>query len=578
MKISLLPEEVFSRIAAGEVVERPISVVKEAVENSLDGGATEIKVSLFEGGKMRIVVEDNGRGIAYEELPLAAAPHATSKLRTIEELEAVSSLGFRGEALASISAVSRFELRSRAEGEESGGLLKIEGGKQLLHTPIPCRPGTRLSVEDLFYNLPARRKFLKSAAAESRRVFSFLRDMAVAYPGVAFSEESDGKEGFSSSGNGSREDVLRLLWGGEGEIRRCDTAAAHLSLESWFLPCPGRSRSTVVTFVNGRSVNDPLLRGATGSLCRTLVGNWVFFFSLPADLLDVNIHPAKWEIRFRYPGEVYDTVQQAVLNLSGSAPSLAPESFSLEKGRAGIPGQGGPFKGGRAFPSVSRGEDAPAESLFGRVSAPPSTLEEGVYTEDSPFQESSEGEIRFLGQIASGYLLFETEAGVALMDPHAAHERIGYERAQKLSRDSLTLSRCALPLPVPPSLSLAVSGHRQALEDIGFSFSSGEGGIFLEGYPSLPGGLGEDPLRLLRSVLTVWTEDRTAPLEEVLWKRLATAACGLSVKLTTRLSPSEALALWRNLQLCEAPWTCPHGRPTVLALDSGKLQSFFGRE
>ena len=575
MKISLLPEEVFSRIAAGEVVERPLSVVKEAVENSLDGGATEIKVSLFEGGKMRIVVEDNGRGIPFDELPLAAAPHATSKLRTIEELEAVSSLGFRGEALASISAVSRFELRSRAEGEESGGLLKIEGGKQVLHTPIPCRPGTRLSVEDLFYNLPARRKFLKSSAAESRRVFSFLREMAVAYPEVAFSEESDGKKGFSSSGKGSREDVLRLLWGGEGTIRRCDTASAHLSLESWFMPCPGRARSTAVTFVNGRSVNDPLLRGATGSLCRTLVGNWVFFFTLPADLLDVNIHPAKWEIRFRYPGEVYDTVQQAVLTLSGSAPSLAPGDFSPEKGRGAS--RGGVFKGGRAYPSEKAGRDG-GESLFGRVSSPPSSLEEGERKEDSPFPEKPGGEIRFLGQIASGYLLFETEEGVALMDPHAAHERIGYERAQKLSKDSLTLSRCALPLPVPPSLSLAVSGHRQALEDIGFSFSSEEGSLLLEGYPSLPGGLGEDPLRLLRSVLTEWTEDRTAPLEEVLWKRLATAACGLSVKLTTRLSPSEALALWRSLQLCEAPWTCPHGRPTVLALDSGKLQSFFGRE
>ena len=298
MKISLLPEEVFSRIAAGEVVERPLSVVKEAVENSLDGGATAIKVSLFEGGKVRIVVEDNGRGIPFEELPLAAAPHATSKISTLEELEVVRSLGFRGEALASIAAVSRFELRSRAEGEEPGGMLKIDGGKQVLHTPVPCRPGTRLSVEDLFYTLPARRKFLKSAAAESRRVFSFLRDMAAAYPGVAFTEESDGKRGFSSPGNGSREDVLRLLWGGEGDIRRCETAAAHMTLESWFLPCPGRARSTVVSFVNGRSVNDPLVRAAAGSLCRTLVGNWAFFFTLPADLLDVNIHPAKWEIRF----------------------------------------------------------------------------------------------------------------------------------------------------------------------------------------------------------------------------------------------------------------------------------------
>ena len=578
MKISLLPEEVFSRIAAGEVVERPLSVVKEAVENSLDGGATEIKVSLFEGGKVRIVVEDNGKGIPFGELPLAAAPHATSKIRTLEELEVVNSLGFRGEALASIAAVSRFELRSRAEGEEQGGVLKIEGGKQLLYTLIPCRPGTRLSVEDLFYTLPARRKFLKSAAAESRRVFSFLRDMAVAYPSVAFSEESDGKRGFSSPGNGSREDVLRLLWGGEGEIRRCDTAAAHLVLESWFLPCPGRARSTAVFFVNGRSVNDPLLRGAAGSLCRTLVGNWVFFFTLPADLLDVNIHPAKWEIRFRYPGEVYDTVQQAVLTLSGSAPSLVPGDLPPAKDPGPGFGRGTSFQGGQSY-STARGGPLPrGESLFGRVSSPPSSLGEEESLQDPPFAERPGGEIRFLGQIASGYLLFEMPDGVALMDPHAAHERIGYERAAKLSKDSLVLSRCALPLPVPPSLSLGVSEHRQALEDIGFSFSSGEGGMFLEGYPSLPGGLGEDPLRLLRSVLSEWTEDRTPPLEEILWKRIATAACGLSVKLTTKISPSEALALWRSLLVCDAPWTCPHGRPTVLALDSVKLQSFFGRE
>ena len=565
------------------MVERPASVVKEAVENSLDAGATEVKVSLFEGGKVRIVVEDDGEGIAFDELPLAAARHATSKIRTVEELERIRTLGFRGEALASISAVSRFEIRSRREGDETGGLLRIEGGRQTMHTPVPCRKGTRISVEDLFYTLPARRKFLKSAASEERRVSALLRDFAVAYPSVAFSESRDGKAGFSSSGDGDRERLLRELWGDAGELRHCETAASHLSLECWWAPFPGKTRSLVTSFVNGRAVTDPLIRSAAGALCRAFAGNWVFLFSLAPELLDANIHPAKAEVRFRFPGEVFDTIQQAVLKLSGRVPSLpgaAVPSFppSPDRGRSfsPSPGAGTGRGGGWSF----RDESASPEggNLFARVASELSPVA-GTALEEAPAGADGQGRhFRFLGQVASGYLVFETEEGLAVMDPHAAHERIGYERAGRLSAESVTVQRCALPLPVAPSLSVSVREHRDGLEAVGFGFGEHDGQLSLTAYPSLPGGMAEDPLRLLRSVLLEWTEDREGALEEILWKKLATIACGLSVKLGDRLTASEALALWRNLIECESPWNCPHGRPTVLSLTAKKLESYFGRE
>ncbi len=560
-------------------MERPASVVKEAVENSLDAGAAEVKVSLVEGGKVRIVIEDNGEGIAFDELPLAAARHATSKIRTVEELEHIRSLGFRGEALASISSVSRLEIRSRRAQDDTGGLLRIEGGLQTMHTPISCRKGTWLSVEDLFYTLPARRKFLKSAASEERRVSTLLRDFAVAYPSVAFSENRDGKAGFSTVGDGDRERVLRDLWGDACDLRHCGTSASHLSLECWWAPCPGKTRSLVTSFVNGRTVSDPIIRSAAGSLCRSYAGNWVFLFSLDPGLLDANIHPAKAEVRFRFPGEVYDTIQQAVLRLSGGIPSLpqgaVPSFASSGRSVAAAPSSAAERSAGWSF----RDNGAPPEggSLFGRVAAEPSGFGEAS-RQEMPVGAEGELLVRFLGQIASGYLVFETKEGIAVMDPHAAHERIGYERAGRLSAESVTVQKCAVPLPVAPSFSAWVREHLEDLEKNGFDFGEQDGQLSLTAYPSLPGGMAEDPLRLLRSVLLEWSEESKASLGDILWKKLATIACGLSVKLGDRLTASEALALWRNLLECESPWNCPHGRPTVLSLTSKKLESYFGRE
>ncbi len=293
-------------------------------------------------------------------------------------------------------------------------------------------------------------------------------------------------------------------------------------------------------------------------------------------------HGVLWARR-GYVCLVFDTIQQAVLKLSGRVPSLpgaAVPSFPPSPDRgpsfSPSPGAGTGRGGGWSF----RDESASPEggNLFARVASELSPVA-GTALEEAPAGADGQGRhFRFLGQVASGYLVFETEEGLAVMDPHAAHERIGYERAGRLSAGSVTVQKCALALPVAPSLSVSVREHRDGLEAVGFAFGEQDGQISLTAYPSLPGGMAEDPLRLLRSVLLEWTEDREAALEEILWKKLATIACGLSVKLGDRLTASEALALWRNLLECESPWNCPHGRPTVLSLTAKKLESYFGRE
>lgn len=585
MRIMPLPEDVYSRIAAGEVIERPSSVVKEAVENAIDAGATEISVLLAEGGKIRIVVEDNGSGISFDELPPAVSRYATSKISTVEEMEALMSLGFRGEALASIAAVSRLELRSRRREDEDGGMIRVEGGSTTRHERTSARPGTRVSVEDLFFTLPARRKFMKTTATEARRVFALVRDFAVAYPSILFTCRSDGKTVFSSPGDGDRESLFALVWGGEGldsqgggSLRMCETATTNLRLECWWMPFPGKTRSQVSAFVNGRVVNDTLIKGATGALARTMTGNWALFFTVPPALLDANIHPAKAEVRFRYPGEVFDAVQQAALILSGRPSSIEPAAAGVYRPAPG-------FDRGR--PRVSDESFAQADDLFNRVASEPFAVAVGPELPSAageprgvrlPEGGSSGDCVRFIGLTSSGYALLETQDSLILMDPHAAHERVNFEQVCAVSARNPAVQSCAVPIPLPPSFSMSAREHAEALSGVGFAFEEQGGLLCLSAYPSLQGVMDEDPVRLLRSVLSEWTEDLRASLSDVLWKKLATLACGRSVKLGQDMSRDECLVLWRDLNACEQPWTCPHGRPTVMAMPLKKLASFFGRE
>ena len=611
MGIKLLTEGVWSRIAAGEVVERPASAVKEMIENSLDAGAKRIRVKLWDGGRVRIVVEDDGCGIAFAELPLALTPHATSKIGAIEDLEAIYTLGYRGEALASLAAVGKVEIRSRPTGE-SGGVIKAYEGRITDHLEVNCTPGTRVQVDELFANLPARRKFLKSAAGELRRSATLLREYAVCRPEVGFSLESDGRPVFSTDGGGDRRHAIEQLWGAEPAIQTVKADIGRLQLECWWQPRQGRN--DIASFVNGRSVTDPLIKGAVGSAARELVGAWALFFSVAPSLVDVNIHPAKAEIRFRYPGEVFDVVKEAASRLGGRAPIhvRGGSTFSTDSLPARpIPSGGWAFKDTipAAFPPsnpspprTSMPFQAPRpDKLFGRVEMPdfnedgedaPGDRQELLaaqpdFTTDGQDYESDYGDVElpadplenvtYLGQLSSGYLVFDTPAGAALMDPHAAHERVAFERIRISAKEGARVHPLLMPVPLPPTLQLEAEEKRELLKSVGFALDTIDGGLHLTSVPTIA-NMTTPPEVLLRGSLAALRDETDAEPTELLWRSWATLACKEAVKVTTKLEPEEALLLWRDLHNCSQPYFCPHGRPTILELSNAELEKHFGRE
>ncbi|MDR2176307.1 MAG: DNA mismatch repair endonuclease MutL [Synergistaceae bacterium] len=647
--IKLLSESVWSRIAAGEVVERPASAVKEMVENSLDAGARRIRVRLWDGGRVRIVVEDDGAGIAFEELPLALTPHATSKIGGIEDLEAIHTLGYRGEALASLAAVAGVEIHSRPAGE-SGGLIRARGGRVSDHMRTNCTPGTRVQVDSLFENLPARRKFLKSAAGELRRAAAILREYAICRPEVGFSLEHDGRPVFSTDGSGDRRRAVEQLWGAEPPVSAVEAAAGHVALECWWQPRGHAARSDVVSFVNGRSVTDPLVKGAVNAAARELAGGWALFFSIDPSLVDVNIHPAKAEIRFRYPGDVFDAVKEAAAKLG--APARYVQGGGQRENRENPPPRAGgwDFKSGPApvrektdFPSPSTSTShshAPSRSpsssysmpahaarpdrLFGRVAWPEEVRDEievgvgigagvgvGVGVEfggvgeraaaEPPFPAAETGgsvsggeaacpldstaDAVYLGQLSSGYLVFDTPAGAEIVDPHAAHERVAFERVRAAAAAGMRAQPLLIPALLPPTLQLEAQEQREFLESVGFSLEALNGGLQLTAVPGAANALfsAVPPEALLRASLAALRDAEGASPEaagpvECLWRSWAATACKEAVKVTTRLRPEEALALWRDLHRCRQPFFCPHGRPTVLEISVSELEKHFGRE
>ncbi|MDR1377326.1 MAG: DNA mismatch repair endonuclease MutL [Synergistaceae bacterium] len=624
MGIKLLPEGVWSRIAAGEVVERPASAVKEMIENSLDAGARRIRVKLWDGGRVRIVVEDDGAGIPFEELPLAITPHATSKIGGIEDLEAIHTLGYRGEALASLTAVAKVEIRSRpANGSEErgtpgseeplGGSISAFEGRVFDHVKVNCTPGTRVQVDELFVNLPARRKFLKSAGGELRRAATTLREYAICRPEVSFALEHDGRLVFSTDGSGERRRAVEQLWGAEPEILVSRAKAGHVEVECWWQPRQGRNEITA--FVNGRSVTDPLIKGAVNAV-RELTGGWALFFSVDPSLIDVNIHPAKAEIRFRYPKEVFDAVKEAAAQLGAPAPVYVHggHTYSTESApsprRSSGPPASAPFNAPRPdklfgrmeMPDFDFGERgrapepreaarAESESFAPENYASESRASENFASESfvsenfvsESFASESRGSSAFqdrtayLGQLGSGYLVFDTSDGLALVDPHAAHERVEFERIQAAAKEGERSQELLTPMPLPPTLQLEAEEKRELLESVGFILESLEGGLRLAAVPFLANA-DISPEALLRGSLAALREGGGADATELLWRSWATMACKSAVKATTKLEPEEASALWYNLHGCRQPFFCPHGRPTILKISVSELEKHFGRK
>jgi DNA mismatch repair protein MutL len=578
-----LERSVASRIAAGEVIERPVSAAKELIENSIDSGASDIRVALEQGGKTSIVIEDDGCGIPRDQLPLALERYATSKIRTLDDLERVSTLGYRGEALSSIAAVSRMELRSMAAGETSGGMIRCEGGLITACADMPAAPGTRIQVDDLFYNLPARRKFMKSATTELKRVIQVVQDYALVHPGIRFRVSNDGKPLIDIGDANSTDEVLTALWGEESRSAKAAASSGEASVSLWWNNLPGSRRVNVTSFVNGRRVQDATIRAALNSTGGSIYGEWIAMVTIPPEEVDVNIHPAKAEIRFRKSGAIFELVRKAAsdLLLSGGGFSARPEA---SEGQAGIPLDPwenyvppvGPMKkqqgwqASRPETPAKRRDGAgevgePLSSAWGKLSDPPAR--------------------KYLGQAQGGYLVFDDPRGLCLVDAHAAHERILYEEIEdSYSGRQVPSQQLVLEQEIPSAIIAAVGLHRDELAAMGFSFRiPGDEGhapeaAVMTALPALR-GLGRlSPVEMLRSALRgIEEEDDPSKRDREVWWRWARTACRDAIKLGAVLGPEEALGLFERLERCRSPYSCPHGRPTTIFLAGEKLRSWFER-
>ncbi len=592
MNIRQLPEVLINQIAAGEVVERPASVVKELVENALDAGARRIDIDLEEGGLRLIRIRDDGGGIPPEELPLAVSRHATSKIASIDDLEAVSTLGFRGEALPSVASVSRFRLVSRKPDQVHGAELRIEGGKLGEVAPQAHPAGTTVEVRDLFYNVPARRKFLRAERTELAHLEEWLRTLALARPDVELRVTHNGKPSRRWKGEGDLLSDLRLhetLGEAFAQNRlRVDHAGAGMRLHGWIgQPAYNRpSTDQQYLYVNGRSVRDRNVAHAIRQAYSDVLFHgrhpaYVLFLELDPRGVDVNVHPAKHEVRFREARLVHDFVYralQAALAETRAGTGIAPPPAlpaAAPRWEASVPQQ---------QPMGLRMADAPAvyAALYApRAEAPAASVMPSAVPampDDAPGGMPPLGFA--LAQLHGIYILAENADGLIVVDMHAAHERIGYEKL-KAAHDGAGLR--SQPLLVPSSLAVAERegdvAEREAdtLVQLGFEVQrSGPQSLLLRSVPALLAH--GDVEALLRDVLADLREHgssrRVAESRDAL---LATMACHGAVRAHRRLSIPEMNALLREMEATERSGQCNHGRPTWTRFSLAEMDRWFLR-
>jgi len=595
VNIRQLPEVLINQIAAGEVVERPASVVKELVENALDAGAQRIDIDLEEGGVRLIRIRDDGGGIAPEQLPLAVSRHATSKIASIDDLESVATLGFRGEALPSVASVSRFRLVSRARDAQHGAELRIDGGTLSEVAPQAHPQGTTVEVRDLFYNVPARRKFLRAERTELAHIEDWLRTLALARPDVELRVTHNGKPSRRWKGEGDLLSELRLHEAlGEDFARnvlRVDHSAAGMRLHGWIAQ-PAYNRASTdqqYLYVNGRSVRDRNVAHAVRQAYSDVLFHgrhpaYVLFLELDPRGVDVNVHPAKHEVRFRESRLVHEFVYRALH--AALAETRAGNGQAVSGANTGAAAQAWPLsQAPQQQPMGLRVSDAPAAyaALYaprggdaGMPSAPLSAM--SAMPADAPGGMPPLGFA--IAQLHGIYILAENAEGLIVVDMHAAHERIGYE-ALKTAHDGAGLR--TQPLLVPSSLAVSereadvAEREAQTLLELGFEVQrSGPQSLLLRSVPAL---LAQgDVEALLRDVLTDLREHgstrRIADTRDAL---LATMACHGAVRANRRLSLPEMNALLRAMEVTERSGQCNHGRPTWTTFNLAEIDKWFLR-
>ncbi len=601
--IHVLPEEVASKIAAGEVVERPASVVRELVDNAIDAGALHVRVEIRGGGRELIRVSDDGCGVRPEDVPRAFLRHATSKIRSADDLWAVKTLGFRGEALFSIAAVSRMSFLSRPLDAAVGFEMVVEGGHTVSHGSKGAPLGSVVTVRDLFFNLPARLKFLKSPQAEAAHIAALVQQYALAHPRVRFTLTSEGRQTFQSPGDGDLRTAASCVYGQE-------VARAFLpvgiepedSEDEWhslvdlmvygYVSPPAHSRSNrqaMLFFVNRRAIQSRMLQYVVAEAYHSLlmVGRHpicIVHIAIAPGLLDVNVHPAKAEVKFRDERAVFSAVQKAVRSsLQAHVPAPAfgsrgSEGWSFGNGGVGIEAEfstSAPYVNG--FGSHDNAEQA---DMWSNSATPtPPTLEDEEIEPLPATKQRSLPPLRVVGQVGATYIIAEGPDGLFLVDQHAAHERVLYEQVgDAMSAGSLMMQPLLTPVP------LELTAHQRSmvepvlplLAELGFHVEPfGDSALLVRAVPAIYASSNRDTGRALMELIDE-VMSGTAPDR---WREemAITLACHSAIRAGQVLSLDEMRALLGQLERCRYPRSCAHGRPTMLHLSQMQLEREFGR-
>ncbi|MBS4961225.1 MAG: DNA mismatch repair endonuclease MutL [Clostridiales bacterium] len=640
-KIQLLDSNTINKIAAGEVVERPSSVVKELMENAIDAGASAITVEIKDGGTHLIRITDNGSGIVKEQVKTAFLRHATSKITEVEDLERVLTLGFRGEALASIASVSQIEMYTKVKDESAGTYLEINDGNIDKFQDIGCSEGTSISVKNLFYNVPARRKFLKKPAVESGYVADIVNKVALGHPEISFKFINNGTIMLHTSGNNDLKTAVFYVFGKEMVSKM-----EPLSFQKGIYSVTGlagkpelsrANRSYENIFINGRYVKSDIISSAIEDAYKTrlMIGKfpvYVLNFNLPADMLDVNVHPAKLEVRFRQEDEVYDFFHQAILECFKdkvlipqadwqSKPSAdvkammqtGDRSISLQErskeflGTFSMDSQKEKKEKSPLLMRFAKKEEEDEQVLkspssFHRVSqqvepyisakemrereeslfSQESRGEKGKYTqqslEEEPKKERFFHQYRIVGQIFSTYWIVEQSGSIFMIDQHAAHERILYEELMNRFKEEKIISQKLLQ-PIMVSLTEAekqvYEENKEIFQSFGFETESFGQNIALSAVPFILRGPASPVF--FTEILDTLRETSMDNLFDTKILTVATMACKAAVKANDRLSLQEAEALIHSLLKLENPFSCPHGRPTIIEMTKYELEKKFKR-
>ncbi|HTC25769.1 DNA mismatch repair endonuclease MutL [Dyella sp.] len=599
-RIKPLPSDLINQIAAGEVIERPSSVVKELVENSLDAGATRIEVDIELGGARLIRVRDDGDGIAADDLPLAVASHATSKIGSFDDLEHVASMGFRGEALASMSSVARFAMTSRLRGQDNAFRIEVDSGRMQAARPAQHPQGTSVEVRDLFYNVPARRKFLRAERTEFAHIDDLLKSLALARSQVEFRLSHNGKS--VRVWKAARDDQAMLMRVAEvlGEefpqqSLRIDHATAGMRLSGWVgLPTASRPQADAQYFyVNGRLVRDRVVAHAVRQAYADVLFHgryptFVLYLDLDPVGVDVNVHPAKSEVRFREQRLVHDflfrTLHEALAETRAghvSQPEGTTWSSAPMASTPAMPSYNNSWQSNHTQSRLQLGVRDEPLAGYAALLGEPEALQVNAA---QPMPSANDDDVPPLGyaiaQLKTIYILAENAHGLVLVDMHAAHERITYEKLKSGRACSNLRSQMLLvPLSVAVSAKEAAAAeeHGEALADWGLELSrSGPSAVVVRRIPALLEGA--DVAELTRSVLGELAQHGSSrQLQEVENELLSTMACHGSVRAGRRLTTTEMNALLREMEATERSGQCNHGRPTWVQINMSELDKLFLR-